>query len=745
MKSLLSGKFYRITILLLIVFSLVCTQIPLFNYLGFEFSALLALAAGLLAGLFVIGEWERTDGTVRPLRFVPKVGAAALLMLVPPLVIMLLNAFIVKNCSLAQGLVLFLLLPVPAVVFTGSGALLIAVLFKRWRKSLFTLVGLFIIGHIVVVTFGFPQVFAFNPILGYFPGVTYDESLDVVGRLSLYRITTLLASSLAVLAAEAVYQSRIRSQSRFAWNNVQRGGIAIGVLALVCAILFNAELGFFSSESTIKGELGGELETEHFIIVYPAAQVTTEQARKLGLLHEFYFRSIAQELRVVPTRKIRSFIYATPEQKGRLIGAAGTNISKPWLWQLHINLKDVEAVLKHEMVHVMAAEFGFPLLRVGLNSGLIEGLATALEKVEYDETLHSLSAQIYSTGLHPDVSDLFSISGFLKAHGGTSYVIAGSFCRYLIDQYGVRRFKWVYRTGSFDSFYNKSLETLIMEWRRHIDRYEPTRQQRLKAAYLFQRPSIFGKECARVIANLNAETRALLSVRKFEEAARKSEETLALSNSPEAILQHASALLLLKRYQDAIEFSFAKLKDSTIAHVLLPLYLTLGDSYWGLDLRTEANQMYEILYSVHLSQGWDEAVGVRMAAVKDPEAAQTLKDFFLSSADDSLRIMRLDSIVARGKHSALVHYLLGREHMRKQNYREAIRILEGITGSDSGILEYSRYRMLARAYVEIGEYQKAKGFFWESLNFTSKPAHQIQTDEWLARCDWMEANEGSKE
>lgn len=727
---------------MLIVFSFLCTQVPLFDYLGFEYSALLALLAGFLAGLVVIGAWGRSGGAIAPARFFIPVAAGILLMLVLPLAIMVLNALLVKNCSLVQGLFLYLLLPVPAVLFTGSMALLIAVLLKRWCKTWYTIAVLMILAHIAVVTFGSAQIFAFNPILGYFPGVTYDESLVVFARLALYRFTTLLAASLFVLLANAVFRSRIKSGSGFAWNKSELRMALVGVFCLSAFIFMSDELGFSSSESFIRKELGGELETEHFILTYPSEQVSREQAEKLGMLHEFYLVSLARELRVVPTRKIRSYLYASPEQKGRLIGASGTNISKPWLWQLHVNLKDVDAVLKHEMVHVVAAEFGFPLLRVSVNSGLIEGLATAMERVEYDETLHSLAAQIYSTGLHPDVTSLFSFTGFLQAHGGTSYVIAGSFCRYLIDQYGIRRFKWLYRTGSFESFYNKSLETLVAEWRRHIDRNEPTRMERLKGAYLFQRPSIFGKECARVIANLNAETRILLSAKRFEEAATTSERSLALTTSPEAILQHASALMFLKRYQDVIQFSFDKLQDSTIAHVLLPLYLTMGDAYWGLNLHAEAQQMYEVLYAVHLSQGWDEAVGMRIAVVRDPHTAQTLKDFFLSARDDSLRVAWLDSVIAMQSHSTLIHYLLGRDNMRLGKHRDAIRLLESMPRMDSGILEFSRYRMLARAYFETGEFQKAKIFFWESLNFTSKPAHKIQTDEWIARCDWMEEDAG---
>ncbi len=739
MKAFLRTRSFRVSFLLLTAFTLVCTQLPLLNYLGFEFSALLAVSSSYLAGLLVLNTWERKNEEETPMRFFPRVSSAALLLLVPPVVIMLLNMFFVKNCSLSQGLLFVLLLPVPAVFFAGSLALLTAVLFRRWRKTWFTLFVLVLHAHLAWTTFGFPQVFVFNPIIGYFPGVTYDESLEIFDRLLVYRLATLLAAGVAVLSANIVHRSaakKLRWPKLFSRWEIAAGTSAVAALAGI--YFFSNSLGLSSSESSIKAELGGEYETEHFIITYPAGVLSEGEVKNLALRHEFYYSTIARELRIAPTRKIHSFLYATPEQKGRLIGAAATNISKPWLWQFHLNLRDVDGALKHEMVHVMAAEFGFPLLRISLNSGLIEGLATAMERVEYDETLHRLAAQIYSTGLHPDVTGLFSTTGFLRAHGGTSYVIAGSFCSYLIDQYGVRRFKWLYRTGSFESFYNKSLDVLVAEWRRHIERQDPSRQEQVKAAYLFRRPSIFGKECARVIANLNGRTRVLLSEGRFAEAAQTSGQSLDLTISPEAIFQHANALFRLGKYEEAIEFSFDKMRDSTVAHVLLPLYMTLGDAYWALGLHAEARQMYEILYSVHISLAWDETAGIRMAAVENERTARKLRDYVVSPMEDSLRLAWLRGAAASGTHEPLLQYLLGRELFRLGKFAESIASLEKLPEMKSGILEFSRYRMLGRAFFESGNYQKAKSFFWESLNFTSKPAHQIQTTEWLAWCDWME-------
>jgi len=63
-----------------------------------------------------------------------------------------------------------------------------------------------------------------------------------------------------------------------------------------------------------------------------------------------------------------------------LFGTVTSEVARPWLAEMHIGIDAIEASLRHELVHVMAAEFGphyigVPFLRV---LGLTEGLAMAV-------------------------------------------------------------------------------------------------------------------------------------------------------------------------------------------------------------------------------------------------------------------------------------------------------------------------------------------------------------------------------
>ena len=399
---------------------------------------------------------------------------------------------------------------------------------------------------------------------------------------------------------------------------------------------------------------------------------------------------------------------------------------------------DIDVSLRHELVHVMAADFGLPLLKVGLNSGLIEGLAVAMERVEYDEPVHRLAAMAFAAGIAPDMESLFSLSGFMKAPAGVSYTLAGSFCRYLIDRYGMRRFKLLYRTDEFAIIYGKALPLLFQEWRRSLDRFRFTDSDIDKASYLFKRQSIFGKECARVIANLNTETRALLADRRFEDALRSAEASLGKTTSTEAIYHKSTALLRLGRYTDATAFMKSTLRDSTVAPSLLTLNSLLGDALWGLDSLEGAANVYGELLRTHLSLAWDESLALRREILLRPDLANELKLFFLSSMADSNRLSIIGKLVQAFPKEAVPRYLLARENVTGERFDEAVKLLDEMPPFSSPILELARQRRLAQLSLRLGHYQKSKLYEWQSLNHVYRETQSLEIEENLRFCDWMD-------
>lgn len=742
-RELFSYRAHKVAVILLFVISLALTQVPLFNYLGYEFSAVIALVWSLAAGLLTISLWNKSsaESSVELKPFLVRSIVLSLVPLLIPALVISVNAFCVKNCSFLQGAMLFLLIVVPGVLLVHAFSFLIAVSMRRWKKTIFFLGWIVILSQIGYVTFTRPQIFAFNPILGYFAGLTYDETLVVLNRLLVYRIGTLAFGAFLLIEACAIHYRRtsITGEKPQELSRMMQS-LAVVSLVLAGALYgFSDRLGMSSSESSIEQTLGGRTETEHFIISYPDSLLKGKRLQQVAQLHEFYFDQLVRALRVQPSRKIHTFLYASSDQKGRLIGAGGTNLAKPWLWQLHINLGDVDGSLKHELVHVLAAEFGFPLLRVGVNSGLIEGLAVAMERMEFEEPINRLAGMAFAAGGTPDLVSLFSLSGFMKAPAGVSYTLAGSFCRFLIDRYGMRRFKLLYRTGEFEILYGQTLPALLHDWRKTMTGFRYSEADLAKAEYFFKRRSIFGKVCARVIANLNKETRSLLVQRKYDEALASADKSLSLTVNADAVYQKAAALLRLGRYSEAVSFTKTQLADSAAASSFLTLKLSLGDALWGVDSLEPAMKAYSELLRSHLSSSWDETLALRLEILLKPDLARELKSFLLSSVEDSLRMAAVQRLVARFPAESIPRYLLVRELNSKERYEEALQLLDNVPPWRSPILELARQRRLGQLSFAIGKYEKAKIYYWQSLNHLYRDVQGVELEEQIRLCSWMES------
>ncbi|MCG8621992.1 MAG: hypothetical protein MJE68_08370, partial [Proteobacteria bacterium] len=183
--------------------ALVLTNVPLFNILAFEFSAVIALCisgAGAYVTLTVLRQMKRQPGalTGTPGQVVLRCFCEALIfnagLLGLPLSIILLNAFRVENCNFGEGFLFFGILPVISCVYaTAAGVFFGFWINRRWLAYLAYLSYLLISYIPVVVNLIFhPPVFAYHATFGYFPGPIYDFIVPITGILLMSRTETLL-------------------------------------------------------------------------------------------------------------------------------------------------------------------------------------------------------------------------------------------------------------------------------------------------------------------------------------------------------------------------------------------------------------------------------------------------------------------------------------------------------------------------------------------------------------------------
>jgi tetratricopeptide (TPR) repeat protein len=764
-----SVKQRTIPALLYLVVSAVSTQLPLLNYLGYEFSVVIALVASCVSGFLTI-RWVKKALGEAPSGLLPSnIGEAqtlaatlldvftqallfSLALLLIPLVVMLTNAVFVKNCSLLQGLGFFLLLPVVSVVFSCSLGLFCAVHYRRAR-TMFTLVFVATIVYAALAGYFTPAIFSYNFFYGYFPGLTYDEALGIGWTLVLFRLLTL------ALAAAFVWMALLLAQNAAVGDTVWNKGVAllaallrgrnVFITSLIATILivtwwFRGELGFESSARFIQRRLGDRVETEHFSIFYSKESYDREEIVWIAAEHEFRLYQVNQFFSLPFRTKIESYIYPSSDVKQRLMGAGNTNIAKPWSKEVHITKQSLDATLKHELVHVVAAPFGLPVIKASLSTGLVEGLAEAIDWNWGNRTLHQYAAAMYKFGVAPDISRIMAFTGFAAQSSSLSYVLAGSFCRFVIDTYGIRSMMHLYRTNDYEEVFGKTSEELMVEWRAFLRTIPVDESDRDAIEVLFRRPPIFRKVCARVIASRNAEAAKKLNAREYAAAASLYMQSYEEGKGYDALSGYLASVLRGGNFPAVTAAFDTIIRPSNNPAHYLPLFVNIGLAEIAEHKVELARQLFSRVVAADVSEPLTETALVCDAATRDTTNLERLLRYFISAPSDSQRVAMLDSMTQDAGYHWLPLYLKGKVLLRLARWQETLEVMNRLAQAPlERRLHAIRLKTMGSALFRLRRFEEAKIEFWKSLNSLSTEVAKNEVNEWIERCEWMERNVGT--
>ncbi|MDE3056598.1 MAG: hypothetical protein KGJ59_01390 [Bacteroidota bacterium] len=728
------------------------TQVPLFNYLGFEFSALMTIPAAFISGMLVISFLN--DHLTKPLTrrtwlFVTfdYLRVNTLLLLVP-FFVMSVNALAVKNCSFREGMLYYLLLPACTMIFSVALAMVIR-LFFRHARIMYSLVVIAILLQIVYVTYFKPQLFAYNFILGYFPGFTYDETLGGISTLVLFREFTLIAAVLLLIVfffSLAHFSRRQTLLENLRQLHLVKGDSILLAAAFVCAAILAAghfmrnTLNFEFSADDIHRALGGMAVSEHFFFYLPPEQISPPQVRMLKAEAEFAYSVVSARLRerLPYGEKISVYLYPDDETKRRLIGTANTEITKPWLREIHLSLSSFRSTFRHELVHALAGNFGLPVIRASDAVGLNEGLAMAIDWHWGNHSLHEYAAALQREHELAQVRNLFSAMGFMTQQSAFAYVVAGSFCRFLIDRFGVERFKRVFPDGSFVIVYGEPLDVLIGEWKDFLRGIDDASLSRETVETLFMQPSIFRKVCARVTAERNARAVQAANVKDYLLA--ENEFSLSYQEAPTAFaLQGLFQSLLAQRKPQRVVDLFNQVPRSSVLRFNPAVILLLGDALWMEGNADDALQRYRKVEEMNVSDQYSERAALRRTIVSRPLLNQSFQVFYFAQMSDSARQAMLLPLQRKSSTRTVATYLMAEELERMQRFSDAA----GLWGSeinavDDPVLRFAAAMHAGKACYQSGAFEEAKAMFWQAKNFSASTFTQQEIDERIDECSFVE-------
>jgi len=761
---LLRRPVVSIVVLLLAGGGTAATWLPALSTPGFELSLLLTIGLGTLGGLVGIasarqesrllraqgdrpGGVHRLDGALAStLRATLSSFTLLTVSLVAPLLASLIRALVTTECNPFELIGFFPMLTLPSALLASAlGVLLGFGLPRIWMAALgWVLLLLLGAAYTAWPLIAGPQVFAFNPLLGYLPGPLYDEVLRIGPPLWWFRLETLLLAVAAVTLTAGLLDV---VSGRLGRPRVRPGTWAAFALATLGVVTIEQRaptLGLRMNDQALEAALGATRESPHFRLVYPRGTRPEDVER---LLRDAEF----QHHQLVPLlggeeRRITLWIYRSDEEKARLVGAGQTQFAKPWRREIHLSFRSFpHPVLKHELAHVMAAPYGAAPFDVTARlfglwplMGIIEGTAVAADAPLTGElTLHEWAAGMRREKLAPDLRRILGPEGFYSQAPARAYTLAGSFLLHLAEVYGAERLRALYRHGDFERAYDRSLDALIGEWESFLDGLplEPVVVSRAFAR--FREGALFSRTCGREVARLEQEAAGLTRTDP-EEALRVVRRAAALQpEAPSFPLAEARLLRGLDREEDADRVLTA-LAGRVKGQSALAGQVALERA----DLALEQGRLDDAM--VQLESVMEDAPSpallrtalVKQASLADPELRPYIASYFGDTREE-LRLWHLERGLERNPGSAVLHYLLGRRLTQVGAPREALpHLTRALSIGLPEPLRNEAWRVVLEAHYLAGDCAGVRaesgGLPDLGKNFRSA------LDGWLARCDFEE-------
>ena len=767
---------YLVWAAILLLLTLILAQRPLFNILGFEFSFALALTGSIacmdLGAAFVRRVRSAPPAGSSPGRVLAAVwqhaALANLALLAPPLLVMTLNGVRVRNCDYGFGFKAYLLMPVLSSLAATTWGVLAGVVAGRRKVLSNALPYLILITSVIYTLWRFyatPAVFNYNTFVGYFPGNLYDEQISFAAPFYWARLFQLglLASLMCLVAALidagslSLDPDNLRRRGRLRWFALT-GHVCMGLIALILWTK-SGSLGFAISTDDVKRALGGRYETDNFIIYYERGGVIERDIKLIAEDHEFRYAQLVRDLGVDMDTKITSFYFTDAQQKHRLMGARRVYMAKPWRKEIYVQYAPFpHPVLRHEIAHVVAGEFGDSIFAVSarkvlgvpvfFNVGMIEGTAVAADWPNHFNhylTPHQSVKAMIELSLAPPIRRIFS-TGFLQFSAARSYTLAGSFVRFLLDRYGAEKLRRLYHSGGdFAGAYNLSRDQLIAQWRTMIDAIELPLGAAKIVRERFRRPSIFKRPCAHAIASKRQHVAVLVGRRRIHRAIslqrdvcsdvpREPSYQLHLAQLLRGAGKNAEAEKILQRIAGNTEHISSSLRAQALFE-LATVAAHAGD--WA-----------RVTATLSRAKDWPLAPDLArnlharlMAASYSGAAGQALRDYFWpgdeAGRDPLVRAGLAAAVIVADPKLAIGHYLMGRVTSGRAKPALAAASLSRALdlGLGDPLLVRECARLLAIEAYRAGDYPAVRRAA-QLLMHTDNRVMQLLGADWLERVQW---------
>jgi len=613
-KSLINTP--NILLLIIVVLAIFAQMLPLVQVLNFEFSFVFSILLFVSSGVLTI-YYLRKFKTFGVLPAIIRMKYKSyLLILFTPILISIFSNLLFQMCPIWDGILYYAVIVIPAFYFG-----FVAAAFSFWSNKRFSY--LIFVGILFLLSFApilefyiYPQVYFYNLIVGIIPGTIYDEQILISSKLILYRILHFVLLSIILYSIYKVGNIN-RKNRRLLLLSTSLGALLF--------FLLKPFMGFATTKYDLHENLNLSLLSEVFEIRY-TDNLTQNNVQLLGLEHFYYIKEIELKTELSTPKNLISYIFKDANQKGALFGSKAANVAKPWMNEIYLDYNSTENSLEHELIHLYAAQIGSTPFKIadGFNMAMLEGYAMAIEDNYSGYDIHYMALLAKESDYNFNIPELFSKLNFFGQASSLSYITAGSFIKFLIEEYGIDKVNLVYQDLDFEKYFEKGLDKLEVEYIQFLNELNyPINKHR--ANLFFGRRPIAKKVCPRTVSNELNDAWKLFNERSYLSSRESFKTLFNYSNSYSALLGLIYSNNKLQLYSESLDLLESKMSEYEGTSSYYSALLNLGDQLVYTSNYERAISVYKSLSEFNPTERYNNLAEIRIKLVSDGKGLEYLE------------------------------------------------------------------------------------------------------------------------
>lgn len=386
------------------------------------------------------------------------------------------------------------------------------------------------------------------------------------------------------------------------------------------------------------------------------------------------------------------------------------------------------------MLHIFSAEIGNGLFKLAasFNPALIEGFPEAIDNNFDDIELHTIAASAVHFGYKINIKNLFSGLNFFKSFSGLSYLYAGSFSKFLIDNYGLETYVKFYKMNKAEIAFGKTLNKLSEDYYEFLRNYKISLSKE-QVDYYFGRASIFQKVCPRQIATELKKAEKFISIENYPEAEKIYKEILNTSTNYTAVTGLANIYYERKHYQKALNLLNKYLNNFSGTPYFYNLKLSVGDFHLLVGDINSALISYNDLISLNPHINLKTLARLRLELYKNGY----LKNYLISADSAKFQIL-----VNLNKQKPVLSSLIAMVNLAERLNIHPDIIIDSFnspvnpTNDEEAYLVYQ----LSRFFLNKFEIMNARKLASLSLRKSFNSIYYISIKKHFEKCNWFIKN-----